>query len=342
VAAPRTHVIRASAALWLAFAGSVQALAPATAAPAGLREAAVGLERTHAAKPGETASERFVLPLAGGAVVLAGQASLEALSAGNCRRVVELTHDQPFERRGLTITNLSRRSVQEGPCRGFAGALASQARASAESIAAQIGVDATGPAAAAPLPATRQLVAQVGGVPRPEAAPAAAPAPVRGAAVTLTVLEKALIRDAPSKRGEKLSKADAGTRLAAHRIPGNDEWFVLDGGLRFISASVVDATDLASARTTSEPARSIKAASTGAKTDAKTDAKTSQVRLKVTERAVLRDAPSFQGQRVASLGAGTERVARKVPGGAGWFELLDSASHYPLYIHASVVAENRL
>ncbi len=300
------------AAAWLGLCGLAQAAV-------GVREAAVGLERQLMAGKATKATEAFRLPLDGTKVVLEGEATLEAIDAKQCRRTLELVHDQPFERRGLRITNLSRRSVAEGPCRNFADAMSAQAQASAKSIAEQIGVNGDG---ADTTPGERVLVAQVGSAPRPHEASTHKAATASGAAVTLTVLEKALIRDAPSRAGEKLSRADAGTRLKAQRIPGNPEWFVLDGGLRFISASVVDVTETATTTTTA-PARG----------------DNSRVSLKVLERAVLRNQPSFKGQKVASLTAGVERLARKVPGIAGWFELTDSDNSYPLYIHESVVAQ---
>ncbi len=285
----------------------------------GVREAAVGLERQLMAGTASKATESFRLPLDGSKVVLGGEATLEALDAQVCRRTLELVHDQPFERRGLRITNLSRRSVQDGPCNNFADAMSAQAAASARSIAEQIGLDS---AEADTTPGARVLVAQLGGIPKPlETGTLKAEEGRRGVMVTLTVLEKAIIRDAPSRVGEKLSRADAGTRLKAQRIPENPDWFMLDGGLRFISASVVDVTETAAAATT--PARG----------------DTSRVRLKVLERAVLRNQPSFKGQKVASLTAGVERLARKVPGIAGWFELTDSDNSYPLYIHESVVTQ---
>jgi len=283
-------------------------LAQPALAAVGVREAAVGLERQLKSGKAATAKEYFRLPLTDSMVVLKGEATLEPIAGKQCRRTVELVHNEPFERRGVRITNISRRSVEEGSCEKLADALSLQAENSAKSIAEQIGIGAV---EADTMPGTRVLVSQ----------PALPPQQDPSAAVSLTVLEKALIRDAPAKSGEKLSRADAGTRLKAWRIPGNPDWFALDGGLRFISASVVDVTETASAA--AAPARG----------------DTSRVRLKVMERAVLRNAPSFKGQKVASLAAGVERLARKVPGMVGWFELMDSDNRYPLYIHESVVDE---
>ena len=248
----------------------------------GVREAAVSLERQLQAGSAGRATQAFLLPLADSTVVLEGEATLETLGGSRCRRTLDLVHGRPFERRGLRITSLSRRTVEEGACQNFADAMTAQAQVIARSIADQIGLGAT---QADAMPGQRVLVAQLGSS-RP-AEPRSA-----GAAVALTVLEKAIIRDAPGREGEKLSRADAGTRLKAHRIPGNPDWFVLDGGLRFISASVVDVSDTASV---AAPARG----------------DTSRIRLKVVERAVLRNAPSFKGQKVASLAAGVERLARK-------------------------------
>jgi len=282
-------------------------LGPVATASLGVREAAVSLERQLTlqadAKPAELA---FKLPLTGSSVVLQGHAKLEALDAQRCRRTLELVHDQPFERRGLRITSLSRRSVQEGSCQNFANAMVAQADATAKNIAEQIGLATTQPDTT---PGERVLVSQAG-----------KPAVQPGAAVQLTVLEKALIRDAPNREGEKLSRADKGMRLNAQRIVGNPDWFVLDGGLRFISAQVVDVSDAATA---TAPARG----------------DLSRVRVKVMERAVLRNAPSFKGQKVASINAGVERLARKVPGAAEWFEVTDGNSSAPMYIHESVVVE---
>lgn len=288
--------------------------AKALAAPMGVREAAQSLERQLKTDPAASPRQAFTLALSGTGLVLTGEATLQALDQQQCRRTVELVHDKPFERHGLRITHLSRRSVQDGPCHHIADAMAAQAEASAKSIAEQTGF-ATTPANTAPV--ARALATQVASV-TPVRLNESTPTPAT--AVALTVLEKAIIRDAPSKQGEKLSRADVGTRLKAWRIAGNADWFVLDGGLRFISASVVDVNDAGSS-----------------KAPAQTDA--SRIRLKVMERAVLRNAPSFKGKKVAQLAAGVERLARKVPGMADWFELADSESRYPLYIHESVVTQ---
>ncbi len=285
------------------------AISFAAQAVVGVREAAVSLERQLQSGKGTSVTQAVRLPLLGSSVVLGGAVTLEAIDASHCRRTLELVYDQAFERNGLRITNLSRRSVQMGPCHDFAEALTLQANASAQSIAEQIGVTN---ADIDPTPAVRVQLAASGAAPLREA--------TRSAVVALTVLERAFIRDAPNREGEKLSRADQGTQLKASRIAGNPDWFVLDGGLRFISASVVDVSDAA---TVAAPARG----------------DTSRVRLKVMERAVLRNAPSFKGKKMASLAAGVERLARKVPGFTGWFELADSHSSTPLYIHESVVAE---
>jgi hypothetical protein len=293
------------------------------AAVVGVREAAVSLERQLLATGNDSVSQSFELPLANTTVVLDGQATLERIEDQSCRRVLELTHDQPFERRGLRITNISRRSVQEGPCRRFADAMVAQATLSANNIAEQIGVSTAGVDAA---PGQRMLVADTSakGAEQNVAAAHLQRASSQGAPVTLTVLTKAVIRDAPTlKNSEKLSRADVGTRLKARRIVDNPDWFVLDGGLRFISASVVDVTETGSMQA---PARG----------------DSSRIKLRVLERAVVRNKPSFRGDKVASLAAGVERLARKVPGMAGWFELEDSDNPYPLYIHESVVSENKL
>ena len=308
----QTRSLIAAASLFLVTA--FLAVGPAAAAM-GVHEAASRLEQQLDAHSG-VAKQGFQLPLMGTGLVLSGAVELEQVSAGHCRRTVELVHDQPFERRGVRITHLSRRSVQDGPCHDFADAMAVQANFTARSIAEQVGVASV---AADSTPGARQLVAQVGSH-RP-AAIAAAPKAAEPL-VMLTVREKAIIRDAPDRSGEKLSRADAGTHLSAQRLPNNPDWFVLDGGLRFISASVVDVmapvvTSVLSARDSS------------------------RVRLQIIEPAVLRNAPSFKSQKVASLAAGVERLARKVPDIKGWFELTDSNSSYPLYIHESVVNEKK-
>lgn len=282
---------------------ALAALSFAAEAGVGVREAAVSLERQLQGHSEASPKQAFRLPLLGSSVVLSGVATLEPIDASHCRRTVELVHDQPFEHNGLRITNLSRRSVQEGPCHSFAEAMAAQADVSAKSIAEQIGLASAGTDST---PGTRVQVS------------ATTPLPRAPTALAITVLEKAIIRDAPNRQGEKLSRADAGTQLKAWRIPGNPDWFALDGGLRFISAAVVDVSDAA---TVSAPARG----------------DTSRVRLRVMERAVLRSTPSFAGKKVASIAAGVERFARKAPGIAGWFELMDSDNSGPLYIHESVV-----
>jgi len=287
------------------------AASPAQAAKS-LREAAADLERQLKMAMVTTANQSFSLPLAGSAVALSGEAKVEVIDKQLCRRTLELVHDQPFEHRGLRITNINRRSVQDGPCRNFADAMAAQADISARSIAVQIGIES----GTDPMQAPQQAAPQVS-TPSAPATPAVDPT-----AVMLTVREKAIIRDAPSRNGEKLSRADAGTRLQGWRIAGNPDWFVLDGGLRFISASVVDASDAA--------ARPSPAA-----------AEVTGLRLTVIKSAIVRNAPSAKGAKMASLAAGSERRARRVVGSPGWYELLDSDSRYPLFIHESVVAEKR-
>lgn len=291
---------RLIAALFLPL--GITLLAGPAAAAMSLREAAASLEKQLSARTGEVAKQAFQLPLTGTALVLVGTAELERVSAGHCRRTIELVHDKPFERRGVRITNLSRRSVQDGSCHSFADAMAAQADSTTQSIAEQVGV-ATLTADNTPETGSKPSAAEL--------------------MVMLTVREKAIIRDAPDRNGEKLSRADAGTRLSAQRLPNNPDWFALDGGLRFISASVVEVMAPAAA--------AIGALVRGS----------NRVRLKVMEPAVLRNAPSFKSQKVASLSAGVERLARKVPGMKGWFELTDSDSHYPLYIHESVVHEKK-
>lgn len=290
---------------------ALMAFLPPAQAQFGVREAAVSLERqlliSGNAQPAELS---FQLPLEGSSVVLEGRATLEPLDAQRCRRTLEIVHEEPFERRGLRITSLSRRSVQEGACQNFGNSMVAQADASARSIAEQIGLGNTEPDA---IPGVRVQVSH----------PAVAPATSRsGEAVQLTVRERAVIRDAPSREGEKLSRAEKGTRLDAHRLAGNPEWFVLDGGMRFISATVVEVRQRPAALPVS-------------------GSEVSRVRLQVKEHAVLRNAPSFKGQKVASLDPGVERIARKVPdskGSVGWFELTDGSSGTPLYIHESVVS----
>lgn len=292
------------------FLGLALLAAGPASASMGLREAATSLERQLNARASDVAKQEFQLPLSGTTLVLAGAAELQRVGADHCRRTIELVHDKPFERRGVRITNLSRRSVQDGPCHGFADTMAAQAEITAQSIAEQVGV---APAGADSTPGERQLVVHTA-----SSRPAAEPT------VMLTVREKAIIRDAPDRNGEKLSRADAGTRLNAQRLANNPDWFALDGGLRFISASVVDV---------------FTPAETAAKPSTRGDS--SRVRLQIMESAVLRNAPSFKSQKVASLAAGVERLARKVPGMKGWFELIDSNGHYPLYIHESVVHEKK-
>ncbi|MES2682995.1 MAG: hypothetical protein V4650_05690 [Pseudomonadota bacterium] len=291
----------------------------------GVREAAVGLERQLTAGTTPSVTQSFKLPLVGSPVVLSGEARLETIDSKQCRRTLELVHDQPFERKGLRITNLSRRSVQDGPCQNFADAMAAQADASARNIAEQLGLAGRGSDS---MPGQRVLVARAGGS-TAHLNETSSPAVVteQGSEVALLVREKAIIRDAPSRSGEKLSRADAGTHLKAWRIAGNSEWFALDGGLRFISASVVDASETTAAK------------AAPASTKPGNTKKNMPVRLKIVETAVLRNKPSFAGQKVASLKAGVVRLARKVPDIKGWFELTDSESRYPLYIHESVVSE---
>lgn len=278
------------------------------AAAMGLREAAGALERQLQVGVATSAMQSFQLPLAGSTMVLSGEAKLEVVDSQLCRRTLELVHNQPFEHRGLRITNINRRSVQDGPCRNFADAMAAQADISARSIAVQIGVET---AAADPASATQRGATEATAKPQQPAA---------SEPIMLTVREKAIIRDAPNRDGEKLSRADVGTRMQGWRIPGNVGWFALDGGLRFISSSVVDASDVSAS---TPPAQG----------------DTWDLRLTVIKPAVLRNAPSSRGAKMAKLAVGTERRARKLPGKPGWYELMDSDSRYPLYIHASVVAE---
>jgi hypothetical protein len=134
-----------------------------------------------------------------------------------------------------------------------------------------------------------------------------------------------VIRDTPSTDGEKLSRAPAGTQLKGQRTAPGSDWYALDGGMRFINASLVNEAPLTSKPPPSPHPQQEKGVIT----------------LRVTEKAVLRDKPSFKSAKVAQLAAGTQRKAKAVASAKGWYQLLDTHNHRTLYIHESVVQPSR-
>lgn len=190
-----------------------------------------------------------------------GSAEVQALGDARCRSVIELVYDRPYEQRGVLITGLKRRSVQEGACARLAALVTQQAEREAAAIEAQVRAAAR-PAVAALVPATVAAVAQPAVSKLPAAKPPAAQAAARkpsetvrlanaGVAATplaqasyqLTVLKRAVLRDAPSFKAAPSAMVPAGQVRLGRLVPQHLGWYeVLDlasGKSAYIHESVV-------------------------------------------------------------------------------------------------------
>lgn len=231
----RRNPLRALASLALALstlpAAAVDSL-PTVAA--GLQSEATG-GRFGSARP-------LRLVLASGSE-LTGQAVVQGLADARCRSTVELVYAQPYEHRGVLITGLKRRSVQEGACAGLARFMTEQVQREAASIESQVKTAASlasAPAVAQPVVARR-----------PEtllSAPAAAarkpsPSAVSQASYQLTVLQRAVVRASPSFEGVRRALLPAGQVRLGRLVPGREGWYeILDlgsSGPAYIHESVV-------------------------------------------------------------------------------------------------------
>lgn len=231
----RRNPLRALASAVLAL-GAIPALAvdslPTVAA--GLQADAAG-GRFGTARP-------LRLALASGTEVT-GQAEVEGLGEARCRSTVELVYAQPYEHRGVLITGLKRRSVQEGACAALARFVTEQVQREAASIEGQV-KSAAGLAAS-------PAVAQPAVARRPEtllAAPPAvarkpAPSMVAQASYQLTVLQRAVVRGSPSFDGNRRALLPAGQVRLGRLVPGREGWYeILDlgsPGPAYIHESVV-------------------------------------------------------------------------------------------------------
>jgi len=174
---------------------------------------------------------------------LKGSAEVQALGDARCRSIIELVYDRPYEQRGVLITGLKRRSVQEGACARLAAFMTQQAQREAAAIQAQ--VHAARLPAAEPAPVER--VAARTPDPIAKRAPAAtlgtATAAISQARYQLTILRRAVVRDAPSFDGVRSALLAAGQVRQGRLVPGRAGWYeILDltnGQRAFIHESVV-------------------------------------------------------------------------------------------------------
>lgn len=190
-----------------------------------------------------------------------GSAEVQALGDARCRSVIELVYDRPYEQRGVLITGLKRRSVQEGACARLAALVTQQAQHEAAAIEAQVRA-AVRPAVAALVPAAatsamRPAVAAKPAARIPTEKPVSVKAtePLRlanaGIAATpraqpsyqLTVLKRAVLREAPSFKGTPSALVPAGQVRLGRLVPEHLGWYeVLDlasGKAAYIHESVV-------------------------------------------------------------------------------------------------------
>ncbi|TAJ53400.1 MAG: hypothetical protein EPN60_09455 [Nevskiaceae bacterium] len=183
---------------------------------------------------------------------VSGSAEVQALGDARCRSVIELVYDRPYEQRGVLITGVKRRSVQEGACARLAALVTEQAQREAAAIEAQV--------RAAARPAVASVAvnrATVAASPRPATGKPAVikPEPVKLAAAgiaskpraqpsyQLTVLKRAVLRDEPSFKGAPSAMVPAGQVRLGRLVPQHLGWYeVLDlasGKAAYIHESMV-------------------------------------------------------------------------------------------------------
>lgn len=189
---------------------------------------------------------------------VSGSAEVQALGDARCRSVIELVYDRPYEQRGVLITGVKRRSVQEGSCARLAALVTQQAQREAAVIEAQVRAAAR-PALATPVanhPALAAVAKPVAVKPAVVNKPAVVkPEPVKLAAAgiastpraqpsyQLTVLKRAVLRDAPSFKAAPSAMVPAGQVRLGRLVPQHLGWYeVLDlasGKSAYIHESVV-------------------------------------------------------------------------------------------------------
>lgn len=171
---------------------------------------------------------------------VSGSAEVQALGDARCRSIIELVYDRPYEQRGVLITGVKRRSVQEGSCARLAALVTQQAQREAAVIEAQVR------AAARPVLAT-PVVVQPAVVSKPApvklAAAGIATTPRAQPSYQLTVLKRAVLRDAPTFKAAPSAMVPAGQVRLGRLVPQHLGWYeVLDlasGKPAYIHESVV-------------------------------------------------------------------------------------------------------
>lgn len=184
---------------------------------------------------------------------VSGSAEVQALGDARCRSIIELVYDRPYEQRGVLITGVKRRSVQEGSCARLAALVTQQAQREAAVIEAQVRAAArpvlatpvvNRPAAAA---VARPVVVQPAVVSKPApvklAAAGIATTPRAQPSYQLTVLKRAVLRDAPTFKAAPSAMVPAGQVRLGRLVPQHLGWYeVLDlasGKPAYIHESVV-------------------------------------------------------------------------------------------------------
>ncbi|MDP3856906.1 MAG: hypothetical protein Q8Q73_03995 [Stagnimonas sp.] len=171
---------------------------------------------------------------------VSGSAEVQALGDARCRSIIELVYDRPYEQRGVLITGLKRRSVQEGACARLAAFMTEQAQREAAAIQAQVQAAGT---PAAPVAKAQPVLARRAETSRP-APPRVVSATAQSlASYQLTVLRRAVVRDSPSFNGVRRAMLPAGQIRLGRMVPGREGWYeILDlaNGLpAYIHESVV-------------------------------------------------------------------------------------------------------
>lgn len=166
-----------------------------------------------------------------------GSAEVQSLGDARCRSIIELVYSRPYEQRGVLITGLKRRSVQEGSCARLAAFMTQQAEREAAAIRTQVHAAAVPPAKPQPVLARKPDALRLAPPPAPVTAATAL------ATYQLTVLKRAVIRGEPSFSGERRAMLPAGQVRLGRLVPGREGWYeILDlanGRPAYIHESVV-------------------------------------------------------------------------------------------------------
>ena len=234
------------------------AMASSFCAQAALTDIAADIQRR--ALTGAVVTHSLTVPLVKLGQMLTGAVRVEHLVGNRCRSTLMLTHEQPFERRGLLITSYARRSVQESACPELASHLLAQAEQEADIMAERIGestLAARAPTALTPAVLTHAaqlvsvkpttMVATLQTVSRHAVDYAAAPELAsnlgnRGLSrYRITVIARAVLRDQPSFQGLRAEMVPVGYLGIGRSVPGHIGWFeiVLKGKPLYIHESVV-------------------------------------------------------------------------------------------------------